>query len=64
MTNIRYADDVLLYAKSLQELESMTERLLEALKAIGLLLNATKTKIIRCNASEDESSLNFIEIDG
>ena len=63
LTNIRYADDVLLYAKSLQELESMTERLLEALKAIGLSLNATKTKTIRCNASEDDSSLNFVEID-
>ena len=63
LTNIRYADDVLLYAKSVQELESMTERLLEALKAIGLLLNATKTKMIRCNTSEDDSSLNFVEID-
>ena len=36
LTNIRYADDVLLYAKSLQELQSMMERFLDALKAIGL----------------------------
>ena len=50
LTNIRYADDVLLYAKSLQELESMTERLLDALKAIILLLNVKKAHILRCNA--------------
>ena len=42
----------------------MKEGLLEVLKAIGLSLNATKTKIIRYNASEDDSSLNLIEIDG
>ena len=64
LTNRQYAHDVLLYAKSLQELESMTERVLEALKPIGLSLNTTKTKIIRCNVSEDDSSLNFVEIDG
>ena len=63
LTNIPYADDVLLYEKSLQELESMTERSMDALKTIGLSLNATKTKIIRCNALDDDSSLNCVEID-
>ena len=42
----------------------MTERLLDALKAIELSLNAKKTTIIRCNVSEDDSSLNFVEIEG
>ena len=63
LTNIRYADDVLLYAKSLQELESMTERILDALKAIGLSLNAKKTSILKCNVSEDDSSFNFVQIE-
>ena len=62
LTNIRYADDVLLHAKSLQESESMTERLLDELKANGLCLNAKKTEMLRCNVSEDDSSLNFREI--
>ena len=42
----------------------MTERLLDALKAIRLYLNAKKAQIIRCNVSEDDSSLNFVEIEG
>ena len=64
LINIRYADDVWLYAKSFKELEQLTERLLDALKAIGLSLNATTTNILRCNVSEDDSSLNFVEIEG
>ena len=42
----------------------MTERLLDVSNAIGLSLNAKTTKIIRYNVSEDDSSLNFVEIDG
>ena len=64
LTNIRYADDMILYAKSLIELESMTEKLLEELRKIGLRLNAKKTQILRCNPSEDDWSLNFTEISG
>ena len=41
----------------------MTERVLDALKAIDLALTAKKTKTIRRKASEDDSSLNVIEID-
>ena len=44
-------------------MESMTERLLDALKAIDLSLNDKKTQIIRYNASEDDASLNCFELD-
>ena len=64
LTNIRYADDMILYAKSLSELESMTEKLVVELRKIGLYLNTKKTKILRCNPSEDDWSLNFTEISG
>ena len=36
LTNIRYADDILLYAKSLDELLSMTEKLPAEMNKIGL----------------------------
>ena len=62
LTNIRYADDILLFAKSIEELVSMIEKLIEELKRIGLTLNAKKTKILRCNPDIDDSSLNVVEI--
>ena len=40
LTNARYADDVLLYAKSLDELRKMTELLIIELRSIGLNSNA------------------------
>ena len=61
-TNTRYADDVFLYAKSFEEFVSMKESLMIALQRIGLILNTQKTKILLCNPSMDESTLNFVEI--
>ena len=62
MTNIRYVDDIMLYAKSLNELEVMTEKLVNELRKIGLPLNAKNDKILRCDPSENDLNLNFIEI--
>ena len=42
LTNIRYADDILLFAKSIEEVVSMTEKLIKELQRIGLALNAKK----------------------
>ena len=63
LTNIRYADDILLYAKSLDELLSMTEKLTAELKKIGLTLNTEKTKILRCNPEPDKAAIGFAELD-
>ena len=60
LTNIIYADVILLYAKSLDELISMTEGLLYEMKKIGLSLNAKKTKILR-KKMHQSMSLKFIE---
>ena len=46
ITNIRYADDLMLYARSLQDLKDMTTFLITELGAMGLQLNASKTKIL------------------
>ena len=45
ITNVRYADDILLYGKSLQEVSFILEILLEDLRHIGLSLSAKKSKI-------------------
>ena len=42
----------------------MTEDLMESLQQIGLFLNTKKTKILRCNPSEEESTIHFTEIGG
>ena len=46
LTNIRYADDLLLFAQSEQELIMMIETLIEVLEEYGLELNTSKTKIL------------------
>ena len=46
LTNIRYADDLLLFGKSLSEVVVMLEKLVTILKLYGLDLNMTKTKIM------------------
>lgn len=45
-TNIRYADDILMFARSLEEDESMLALLSETLADYDLELNAKKTKIL------------------
>ena len=45
LTNSRYADDIMMYAKSLDELHDMVHWLMEELANVGLQLNGSKTKI-------------------
>ena len=46
LTNIRYADDLLLFGKSLSHVVGMLEKLTSILKLYGLNLNMKKTKIM------------------
>jgi sorting nexin-29 len=46
LTNIRYADDLLLFAKSLPEALEMLELLVTSFGKCGLELNSSKTKIL------------------
>ena len=61
VTNIRYADDLMLYAKTWQELVRMLDRLKAVLANIGLELNAEKTRII---TTASETSIAYIDVDG
>ena len=63
LTNTRYADDILLYAKSLPELQSMIESLFSELKRIGLDANPSKTKILTTD-QHFITNPSFIDIDG
>ena len=45
-TNVRFADDVLLYAKTLADAKHMLSLLIEEFGTVGLQLNAAKTKIL------------------
>ena len=45
LTNIRFADDMFLYARSLEDAKVMLSLLVEEFQEVGLHLNAGKTKI-------------------
>ena len=57
LTNTRYADDILLYAKSLPELREMLELLHDEFSAVGLEIHETKTKILSSSAPSGTNSL-------
>ena len=48
-SNLRYADDTTLMAKSEEELKSLLMKVKEESKKVGLKLNIQKTKIMACS---------------
>ena len=60
LTNTRYADDVMLFAKTAEELIQMVELLIEAFGKVGLELNTAKSKILT-NDSIEYSYLDIAE---
>ena len=57
------AVDIILYAKSVNELQKMAELLIAELKFIGLRLNASKTKILHTEIEDELCDVDFAEID-
>ena len=49
LTNIRYADDLMIYANTIEDLRYMLEVLFDELGACGLQINAAKCKILTVN---------------
>jgi len=49
ITNLRYADDIVLLAASVQELQDLVNRIAEVGKDYSLLINASKTKTMALN---------------
>ena len=61
LTNIRYADDIMLFATSPEDLLFMITALKEELARIGLSLNASKTKVL---TTLDDIDFQSMVIDG
>ena len=54
LLDLRYADDVLVFAKSYDELSALTDALATELAAVGLILNASKTVVLTTEAQAPE----------
>ena len=65
LTNLRYADDLLIFGKSLAEAVEMVEILTHELTRAGLIINWAKTKILStdCNVADSETPL-MVEVAG
>ena len=61
LTNTRYADDILVDARSLEEMMMMMEMLGEELAAIGLSMHETKTRILTTSTNPQ---FQWVEIGG
>ena len=55
ITNLRYAEDLLLFGQSLDEAISMLDSLTEILRAYGLELNLTKTEILSTECTTEDT---------
>ena len=57
LTNTRYADDVLLYARSLHEVQEMLSILHDELAKVGLQMHGEKTKVLTTTPSDTSTYL-------
>ena len=70
LTNVRFADDLIIYSSSLEELTDMLDLLVEELQKVGLELNSSKSKIFTTDNDSStsvtpilvETSDHFIEV--
>ena len=61
LTNARYADDMLIFAKSLEELQSMLDLLQVELAYCGLEMHESKSKIL---TNHNDTGIEFIDNGG
>ena len=63
LTNVRFADDLIIYANSMEELVQMLDLLVGEFKLAGLTLNAKKSKIFTLDeAAVDSDSPLLVEV--
>ena len=61
ITNSRYADDVVLIAGGMEELQKLVNRDSKASSQFGLSLNPSKIKVMKiCRKPKNDEELNFI----
>ena len=54
LLDLRFADDILLFATSSVEAARMVDALVTCLKEVGLALNASKTKVLTAAAKQSQ----------
>ena len=54
ITNLRYADDTTLLARTADELQDLIDRVKQTSEEYGLFLNVKKTKVMICGANNDQ----------
>ena len=62
MSNLRYADDTVLIASNMNELQQLLDKVREASEKAGLFLNAKKTKTMKIQrqpAMDDDEHINI-----
>ena len=65
LTNLRYADDLLLFGRSLGEVVYMFEALVQELSVAGLSINGGKTKILTtCTGTTEDAAPLFVDAAG
>ena len=57
INNLIYADDVVLIATSMEELQELTNKVKAASKAAGLFLNVSKTKVMKVAKAPNDENL-------
>ena len=63
ITNLRYADDVVLIAGGIEELQELVDRVSKAGSQFDLSLNPSKTKVMKiCRKPNNDEELNFITV--
>ena len=63
ITNLRYANDVVLIAGGMEELQELVDRVSKASSQFGLSLNPSKTKVMKiCRKPSNDEELHFITV--
>lgn len=62
ISNLRYADDIVLLASSVDELQDLVNRITEAGQEYNLLINSSKTKIMALNGERFTIKINNEEL--
>ena len=64
ITNLRYADDIVLVGGSIEELQNIVNRVHEASGQAGLYLNTSKTKVTKIIRVPVQNEQNNISVNG
>ena len=63
LTNLRFADDVLLFASSKEQLQKMLCEFKKSAEKVGLRIHLGKTKILRNQSNQSSDTKKEIEVD-